>query len=78
MENQVIKDKILKVLRAIPNGVLYSTTDWQRILKEDKREIKAALDELVMEGRIEVVKSDEGRPDKPLYRLEGPPVVDET
>lgn len=69
MEEQDTKGKILKVLEAIPNGVLYSTTDWQRILKDDKRKIKTALDQLVEENRIEVVKSDEGRPDKPLYRL---------
>ncbi|MGB3635341.1 MAG: hypothetical protein WA982_14965 [Rubrobacteraceae bacterium] len=64
-----IREKILKVLSTIPQGVLYSTTDWHRILGEDKREIRKALDELEDEGRIEVVKSDEGRPDKPLYRL---------
>ncbi|WP_119065903.1 hypothetical protein [Rubrobacter indicoceani] len=69
MEEQDTKGKILKVLQAIPNGVLYSTSDWQRILGRDKREIKTALDELASEGRIEVVRSDEGRPDKPLYRL---------
>lgn len=69
MEEQDTKGKILKVLQAIPNGVLYSTSDWQRILGRDKREIKTVLDELASEGRIEVVRSDEGRPDKPLYRL---------
>ena len=63
------RDKILKVLTAIPQGVLYSTTDWHRILNEDKREIRKALDELETEGRIEVVRSEEGRPDKPLYRM---------
>ena len=63
------REKILKVLTAIPQGVLYSTTDWHRILDEDKREIRNALDDLEAEGRIEVVKSEEGRPDKPLYRL---------
>ena len=63
------REKILKVLTAIPQGVLYSTTDWHRILDEDKREIRNALDELEAEGRIEVVRSEEGRPDKPLYRL---------
>lgn len=73
MDNQDTKDNILKVLRAIPNGVLYSTTDWQRITGDDKRRIKHALDELVEEGRIEVVRSDEGRPDKPLYRLKPGP-----
>lgn len=63
------KAKILKVLTAIPQGVLYSTTDWHRILGDDKREIRHALDELESEGQIEVVRSEEGRPDKPLYRL---------
>lgn len=61
------KAKILKVLTAIPNGVLYSTTDWHRILGEDKREIRHALDELEAEGKIEIEKS--GRSDKPLYKL---------
>ncbi len=60
-----IKAKILKVLTALPNGVLYSTTDWSRILGDDKREIRHALDEL--EGKIEIEKS--GRSDKPLYKL---------
>lgn len=59
--------KILKVLTAIPNGVLYSTTDWHRILGEDKREIRHALDELEAGGKIEIEKS--GRSDKPLYKL---------
>jgi alkylated DNA nucleotide flippase Atl1 len=63
------KQKILKVLTAIPQGVLYSTTDWHRILGDDKREIRHALDELEAEDRIEVVKSEAGRSDKPLYRL---------
>ncbi len=62
-----IKAKILKVLSAIPNGVLYSTTDWHRLLGADKREIRTTLDELEAEGKIEIVKS--GRPDKPLYKL---------
>ena len=61
------KAKILKVLEAIPNGVLYSTTDWHRLLGEDKREIRHALDQLEAEGKIEIQKS--GRSDKPLYRL---------
>ena len=61
------KQKILKVLQAIPNGVLYSTTDWHRLLGEDKREIRHALDELEAEGKIEIEKS--GRSDKPLYKL---------
>ena len=64
---QETKAKILKVLGAIPNGVLYSTTDWHRILGDDKREIRHALDELEAEGKIEIEKS--GRSDKPLYRL---------
>ncbi|MBD0357039.1 MAG: hypothetical protein M3392_03905 [Actinomycetota bacterium] len=63
------KAKILKVLTAIPQGVLYSTTDWHRLLGEDKREIRHALDELEAEGSIEVVKSEAGRSDKPLYKL---------
>lgn len=63
------KAKILKVLTAIPQGVLYSTTDWHRLLGEDKREIRHALDELEAEGRIEVAKSEAGRSDKPLYKL---------
>ncbi len=62
-----IKAKILKVLGAIPKGVLYSTTDWHRLLGDDKREIRVALDELEAEKRIDIVKS--GRPDKPLYKL---------
>jgi DNA-binding transcriptional ArsR family regulator len=62
-----IRSKILKVLSAIPRGVLYSTTDWHRILGEDKREIRITLDELEAEGKIEIQKS--GRPDKPLYKL---------
>jgi hypothetical protein len=63
------KDKILKVLTAIPQGVLYSTTDWHRLLGDDKREIRHALDELEAEGCIEIVKSEAGRSDKPLYKL---------
>ena len=63
------REKILKVLTAIPQGVLYSTTDWHRLLDDDKREIRHALDELEVEGRIEVVKSAAGRSDKPLYKL---------
>lgn len=62
-----IKAKILKVLGAIPKGVLYSTTDWHRLLGDDKREIRGALDELEAEGKIKIEKS--GRPDKPLYKL---------
>ena len=62
-----IKAKILKVLNAIPHGVLYSTTDWHRLLGEDKREIRHALDELEDGGKIEIRKS--GRSDKPLYKL---------
>lgn len=63
------KEKILKVLTAIPQGVLYSTTDWHRILGDDKREIRHSLDELEAEDRIEIIKSEAGRSDKPLYRL---------
>jgi predicted ArsR family transcriptional regulator len=62
-------EKILEVLTAIPQGVLYSTTDWHRLLGDDKREIRHSLDELEAEGRIEVVKSEAGRSDKPLYKL---------
>jgi hypothetical protein len=61
------KAKILKVLDAIPNGVLYSTTDWHRLLDEDKRDIRHALDDLEADGKIEIQKS--GRSDKPLYTL---------
>ena len=64
-----IREKILEVLTAIPQGVLYSTTDWSRILDEDKRGIRQTLDGLEAEDKIEVVRSEEGRPDKPLYRL---------
>jgi hypothetical protein len=64
-----LKEKILKVLTTIPQGVLYSTTDWHRILGEDKREIRHALDELEAEDRVEIVKSEAGRSDKPLYKL---------
>ncbi len=63
------KEKILEVLAAIPQGVLYSTTDWHRILGDDKRDIRRALDELEAEGHIEIVKSVAGRSDKPLYKL---------
>lgn len=63
------KAKIVEVLTAIPQGVLYSTTDWHRLLGDDKRQIRRALDALEAEGRIEVVKSESGRSDKPLYRL---------
>ena len=66
---EATKERILEVLTAIPQGVLYSTTDWHRILGDDKREIRRSLDELEAEGRIEVVKSEAGRSDKPLYRL---------
>ena len=61
-----VKEKILKVLSAIPHGVLYSTTDWHRLLGEDRREIRHALDDLEAEGKIEIQKS--GRSDKPLYK----------
>jgi hypothetical protein len=61
------KAKVLEVLGAVPKGVRYSTTDWHRILGEDKREIRAALEELEAEAKIEIAKG--GRPDKPLYKL---------
>jgi hypothetical protein len=61
------KGKVLTVLNAIPHGVLYSTADWHRLLGEDKREIRHALNELEAEGKIEKEKS--GRSDKPLYKL---------
>ncbi len=61
------KARILKVLTALPNGVLYSTTDWHRLLGENKREIRHALDQLEAEEKIEIQKS--GRSDKPLYKL---------
>ena len=65
-----IKAKILKVLNAIPPGVRYSTADWGRVLgEEDRRGIRVTLNNLEAEGKI-VVERDEGRPDKPLYRLE--------
>ena len=62
------REKILKVLTTIPAGVRYSTSDWGRILGDDKREIRRTLGDLESEGTIEVLR-DEGRPDKPLYRL---------
>ena len=64
-----IEAKILKVLTAIPPGVRYSTADWGRVLNEDKREIRKTLGALENAGTI-AVERDEGRPDKPLYRLE--------
>lgn len=65
---QSIEAKILKVLTAIPPGVRYSTADWGRVLSEDKREVRRTLDELENVGSIEIER-DEGRPDKPLYKL---------
>lgn len=62
------RQKVLKVLTAIPQGVRYSTTDWQRILGDDKRRIRHTLDALEAENVVEK-ESDEGRPDKPLYKL---------
>ena len=62
------RQKILKVLTAIPAGVRYSTSDWGRILGEDKRAIRRTLNDLESEGDMEVQRN-EGRPDKPLYRL---------
>ena len=64
------EEKILQVLTAIPPGVRYSTADWARVLKEDKRPVREALRTLEGSGRISVER-DEGRPDKPLYRLKG-------
>lgn len=55
------------MLEAIPQGVLYSTTDWHRITGEDKRELRDALAALESVGVIE--RLDSGRSDKPLYRL---------
>ena len=69
MDRERIEGKILKVLTAIPQGVLYSTTDWHRLLNEDKREIRHALDDLQAQGKIETVKNESGRSDKPLYKL---------
>jgi hypothetical protein len=63
------KAKVLAILNALPRGVLYSTADWHRLLGDDKREIRSALEELEAGGRIEILKS--GRPDKPLYKLRG-------
>lgn len=74
MSEGIVREKILKVLTAVPPGVRYSTADWGRVLGEDRREIRRTLGELETEGRISVER-DEGRPDKPLYRLEE---VDET
>ena len=69
MDRERIEGKILQVLAAIPQGVLYSTTDWSRLLNEDKREIRHALDDLEAQEKIEIVKSETGRSDKPLYKL---------
>ena len=69
MDRERIEGKILKVLTAIPEGVLYSTTDWHRLLNEDKREIRHALDDLASQGKIQILKSEAGRSDKPLYKL---------
>ena len=68
MSEGAVRAKILKVLTAIPQGVRYSTSDWGRILGEDKREVRGVLGALEAEGKI-TVERDEGRPDKPLYRL---------
>jgi hypothetical protein len=65
------QEKIIQVLTSIPQGVRYSTADWARILKEEKRPVRDALRELEAAGTI-AVERDEGRPDKPLYRLKGP------
>ncbi len=63
-----VREKILQVLTSIPQGVRYSTTDWGRILGEDKREIRNALGTLESESTI-TIEREEGRPDKPLYKL---------
>jgi hypothetical protein len=63
-----VREKVLKVLHAVPPGVRYSTSDWGRILGEDRREIRRVLDQMESGGEI-VVERDEGRPDKPLYKL---------
>ena len=62
------EEKIIQVLTSIPPGVRYSTADWGRILNEEKRPVRDTLRELEKSGRISVER-DEGRPDKPLYRL---------
>jgi len=64
-----VREKVLKVLHAVPPGVRYSTSDWGRVLGEDRREIRRVLGEMEAGGEI-TVERDEGRPDKPLYRLE--------
>lgn len=69
MGEPAVKEKILKVLGSIPQGVRYSTADWGRVLGEDRREIRKTLGEMEAGGEI-TVERDEGRPDKPLYRLE--------
>ena len=68
MAEGAVRAKILKVLHAVPPGVRYSTSDWGRILGENRREIRRVLDEMESRGEI-AVERDEGRPDKPLYRL---------
>ncbi|QIN77293.1 hypothetical protein GBA65_00815 [Rubrobacter marinus] len=68
MGRERIEGKILKVLTSIPQGVRYSTTDWGRVLNEDKREVRNTLGALEAEGTVEVER-EEGRPDKPLYKL---------
>ena len=69
MAEGAVREKVLKVLHAVPPGVRYSTSDWGRILGEDRREIRRVLNEMESGGEV-VVERDEGRPDKPLYRLE--------
>ena len=64
--DQELRARILKMLDTVPNGLMYSTTDWHRILKEDKREIRTTLKTLEEEDEIEIQPS--GRTDKPLYR----------
>ena len=68
MDRERIQGKILKVLNAIPQGVMYSTTDWHRLLNEDEPDIRHALDDLETQGRIETSESESGGSDKPLYK----------
>ncbi len=60
--------KIIQVLTSIPPGVRYSSADWARILNEEKRPVRDTLRALEESGKISVER-DEGRPDKPLYKL---------
>ena len=69
MDRGRIEGKILQVLTAIPQGVLYSIPDWSRLLNEDARETRRALGDLESRGEIQTVRSEAGRSDKPLYKL---------